>query len=224
MTASEFLTIVAASLLLWGVLTAWAAKRLGRDPWTWWILGTFLGPLSVAPLLALTLGDRGKPAASRRVGASSAWRGRTEGGGILIVATRAALLPAAAIAAGRHLGWICSRTTLATVAGADASLAQHGDLTDDAGSKTGAYDRLGRAERALPQPAAEHRVLFGPFVPAVASELRGGRYELAVAGRRPRRMDARQVARLALASPCPLLVTSCDDDRDTRALRDVRDR
>ena len=54
MTSVEiFFGLTVMLFVVWGLFMAFLARRLGRVPFAWWLVGTALGPLSIVPFLAV---------------------------------------------------------------------------------------------------------------------------------------------------------------------------
>lgn len=96
--ASWWLRAVAA-WVVWGLWTAWLVGRLGRCRFGGWVIGTFLGPLSLPAILALAHADRRQPPAPLPLSHHS----RPGAFRVLVSAADPAGLLADATAAHRHL-------------------------------------------------------------------------------------------------------------------------
>lgn len=51
MSATAFFAIVAGVFVAWGLVMAWLAGIMGKPRFGWWLLGTTLGPLSLAAFI-----------------------------------------------------------------------------------------------------------------------------------------------------------------------------
>ncbi len=200
-TATEFLVLSAVGLAVSGLLVAWLAGLLGRERFGWWVVGTALGPLSLAPLLSSVRAVRRAPLEPWVFGSDAA-----EGSPrVLAVAPTPAGLAAVVSALSRRLGWMTPRVTPALSVAVEYRLRKP--------SASAALERevdgaLRSADVRIMHAGlmAERKVLFGEPVPAVLAELGRVDYACVVIARKGWRVR-RLPEKIALLSPCPVLVT-----------------
>lgn len=200
MTVTGLLFLSAAVLAASGVLVAWLAGLLGRERFGWWVAGTAMGPLALAPLLSSVRADRRAPLEPWVFG-SDAEEGSSR---VIAVAPTPADLGAVVSALNRRLGWMASRVTPALSVAAEyrlrkPSASAHLEREVD-GALRSTDGRIMHSELM-----AERKVLFGEPVPAVLAELGRVDYDCVVIARNGWRVR-RFPERIVLLSPCPVLV------------------
>lgn len=199
MSATEFLFLWAVVLAASGVLVAWLAGRLGRERFGWWVVGTALGPLALAPLLSSVLADRRAPLDPWVFGSDAA-----EGSPrVLAVAPTPVGLAAAISVLRRRLG-MAPRVTAALSLGVESWPRKQSDACGLERKVDGAL-RSTDVRIMHAGWAAKRKVLFGERVPAVLAELGRVDYDCVAIARNGWRVR-RFPEKIALLSSSPVLV------------------
>ncbi len=207
MTATEFLVLVVLVFSASGVFVAWLAGRLGRERFGWWVVGTAMGPLSLVPLVGSVRAVRRVPLEPWVFGSSA----EDVSPRMLAVASTPADLAAAVSTLHHRLGWMEPCVTTALSMAVECRLRKPSP-SDDLERELDDMLRSSDVTTKHSGHVVQRKVLFGEPAPAVRAELGRVDYECVVVVRKGWR-DRRLPEKIALSSPCPVLVTDAMADR-----------